>query len=760
VRRDWGRRALTVLATGVALLASAASASAAGPPQIAASWVTDVTATGANLRAEINANGFSTTYRFEYIAEAAYQANLKAVPPREGFFGAAKAPAVKEAGVGSGTTFLAVVQHIGGLAPGTVYRYRPVATNSAGSVTGPEHLLTTQETSLVFELPDDRAWEMVSPVDKNGGAIAVPETLFGGGDFQAAVGGSAVTYGSATAFGGAAGAPPASQYISRRTTAGWITENVSAPLESAAYGDKPDGAPYRLFSTDLARGLLFGGLACRGGLAGCPAPNPVLPGTGAPPGYMAYYLRESATGLFASLLTGADLAHTAVEPEHFEVDFAAASPDLSHVVLSSCAALTADATEVILGPGECDPAAQNLYLHTGSGLALLNLLPGDTTGTPGAQVAAPIGAVSDDGTRIYWALGGDLFLRQGSQTIQVDEDVSGGGVFETASADGSVAFFTKEGHLHRFLAAGKATADLTPGGGVAGVLGASADGSHVYYQDSTALKQWHSGTTATVAPGATASAPTNHPPAAGTVRVSPDGEHLVFLSTAELTPFDNNGQSEVYLYGPLSGSGTPQLVCASCNPSGERPQGPSSIPGVLINGSIQAYKPRALTTAGTRIFFDSSDELVVHDTNSQPDVYQWEAAGTGDCDRAPGCVSLISSGRSLEGARFIDASAGGSDVYFTTDGSLVAADPGAIDLYDARVGGGFAEVQKPIPCVADACQSLPSPPDDPTPGTLQRSAGNPPPRILKERKKKRKQAKGKRRGQKKSRGKRGGRGGR
>ncbi|HEU4944012.1 MAG TPA: hypothetical protein VFT10_02515, partial [Solirubrobacterales bacterium] len=735
-------------------------ASAAGPPQILATWVTNVTATGAILHAEINANGFPTTYRFEYIAETAYDANLKAEPPRDGFFGAAKAPPVGEGGIGTQT--LSVARTIQGLSMASTYRFRAVATNSADTVVGPERRFTTGGNGTPFELPDGRAWEMVSPVDKNGGAVALPEALFGGGHFQAATGGSAVTYGSATAFGDADGAPPASQYISRRTAAGWVTENVSAPLESAAYGDKPDGAPYRLFSTDLARGLLFGGLACRGDLAGCPDPNPVLPGTGAPPGYMAYYLRESATGSFASLLTAADFAHTAVEPESFEVDFAGASPDLSHVVLSSCAALTADATEVLLGPGECDPEEQNLYLRTGSGLELLNLLPGDTTGTPGAQIGAPIGAISGDGARIYWALGGNLYLRQGSQTIQVDEDVGGGGVFETASTDGAVAFFTEEGHLHRFLTAGNTTADLTPGGGVTGVLGASADGSHVYYQDADALKHWHNDTTATVAPGASASAPSNHPPATGTARVSPDGEHLAFLSMAELTPFDNNGQSEVYLYGPLPGGG-PQLVCASCNPTGERPQGPSSIPGALVNGSTQAYKPRALTAGGTRLFFDSSDELVLHDTNSHPDVYQWEAAGTGNCDRAPGCISLISSGRGTAGARFIDASAGGGDAYFVTDESLVGTDsnpalPGSSDLYDARVGGGFAEAPKPPICVADSCQPLPSAPDDPTPGTLRGNAGNPPPRILKERKKKRKRAKGKRRGQRKNRGGRGGRG--
>ncbi len=747
---------MLALAVAAVLLVGGGTAAAAGPPQIVSSWVTGVTATGATLRAEINANGLNTSYRFEYIAEAAYEANLNAVPPREGFFGAAKAPPGNPAGIGSSTTPLAVAQSIGALTPITSYRFRPVASNSAGSIVGPERRLTTQGTSLVFRLPDDRAWEMVSPVGKNGGAIAAPETLFGGGDFQAAAGGSAVTYGSATAFGDAAGAPPSSQYVSRRTAAGWVTENVSTPLESAAYGDDPDGAPYRLFSADLARGLMFGGLPCRGGLEGCPAPNPVLPGTGAPPGYMAYYLREGASGKFASLLTAADLAHSVVSPESFEVAFAGASPDLSVVVLSSCARLTENAKEVLAGPGKCDPDEQNLYRRDALGLRLVSFSSGGV-GAPGAEIAAPIGAISEDGARIYWMRGDDLFLHQDVPIAPVDETVAKEATFETASANGVVAFFSKEGHLYSFTLPGEAIVDLTPAGGVLGVLGASADGADVYYQDAGGLRHWHDGTTTTVAPGASAAAPSNFPPATGTARVSPDGERLAFLSTAELTPFDNAGQSEVYLYGALPGGGGPQLVCASCNPTGERPQGLSSIPGALVNGSTQAYKPRVLSASGARLFFDSADELVVHDTNSHTDVYQWEAAGVGGCKRAPGCISLISSGRSLEGARFIDASASGNDAYFITDGSLVGVDPGAVDLYDARVGGGFAEPQMPIACVADACQPLPAPPDDPAPGTLIRNAGNPPPHVFKERRKKRKRAKGKRRGQRKGHGTRRGR---
>jgi len=283
-----GARVSRGLAAAALLLGIAVGpAQAAGPPEIDAAWVTDVTSTSANLRASINANGLSTTYRFEYVTQAAFEAS--------GFSGAAKAPPSGSALLGSASSPLLVVQHVGGLSPTTTYRYRVIATNSAsppGGTIGPEHALTTQENGLVFHLPDNRGWEMVSPADKGGGAIAAPGALFGGGDLQAAAAGGAVTYGSSSSFGEAAGSPPASQYVSRRSASGWATENVSAPLKSAAYGDEPDGAPYRLFSPDLGQGLLFGGLPCRGGLPGCPAPTPVLPGSGAPPGYMAYYRRE------------------------------------------------------------------------------------------------------------------------------------------------------------------------------------------------------------------------------------------------------------------------------------------------------------------------------------------------------------------------------------------------------------------------------------------------------------------------------------
>lgn len=745
--RGPGARAGAVALAGlIAALSFAAPAAAAGPPAIGEVWASQVQVTSARVHTEIDPNDALTGYHVDYVPATAYEANLG--KGADGFAGGKRAPVVGETFIGSDEAFVPIVRLLSGLSPGTAYRYRFVAQNEAGQATSqvgsfatfpqpgtapdacPNAVARQQTGAAGAGLLDCRAYELVSPVDKNGGEIDPPGTLWGGGVLQAAAGGDAVTYGSAASFGaGAQGAPGASQYISRRG-AGWATENVTVPVFSGSFSDAEEGVPYRLFSADLARALVLNGRHCRGEDAGCPVANPPLAGSGAPAGYQNYYLRENGAGTFAALLRSADLAGLGLDPATFSVSLAGAAPDLRHVVLSTCAALTADATEAPAGSG-CDPAVPNLYLTAGTGLTLVNVLPGESQGTPGAVLAAPGGAISPGGTRIYWEglATGSLYLRAGGQTAQVDLAVGGGGTFETASADGSVAFFTKAGHLYRYEAGGGVTTDLTPAGGVEGVLGASADGGRVYYLTAGGVFVRDGGTTRAVAADAD---PANYPPATGTARVSDDGRLLLFLSSQSLTGADTGSlddgtpTTQVYLYD-LTGPGT--LRCLSCNPTNGRPLGSSGVPGAIANGTgpdaTRSYKPRVMTAGGDRVFFDSADALVLTDTNDAPDVYQWQAPGSGSCGLAGGCLALLSSGRSAAGAGFVDASSSGGDAFFLTDGSLVAADPGSTDLYDARAGGGFPEPAAPIPCEGDACQPLPPEPRDPAIASQVPGRGNP-----------------------------------
>jgi hypothetical protein len=711
-RRRLGAGALLV--TLAALWAAATPASAA-PPSLGEAWASQVATSSARLQAEVNPNSKAATYHFDYITAAAYEANLKAA--KDPFTATLRSPAGSDASAGSGGATVTVTQLLFNLQVGTAYRYRIVAKNADGTSTGEALTFTTQAIATGALLPDGRGWEMVSPVDKNGGQVDPPGALASGGMLRAAAQGGAITYGSAASFAGGSGAPPASQYLATRTAGGWSTLNITAPLFSGSYDTDEGGVPYRLFSSDLARALLLNGRHCRGEAVGCAVANPPLAGTEAPAGYQNYYLRTGPG--YEALLGPSEVAELEVGPAEFELTLAGASPDLHHVVLSTCGSLTADASE------GCGTDQANLYLWSAAGLSLLN-------GAPGAELAAPAGAVSEDGTRVYWTdvATANLYLREGAQTKQADQDAGGGGSFAAAANDGSIAYFTKSAHLWRYVAAADAATDLTPSGGVTGVLGASADGTAVYYQDAGGLRRWAGGVS-TVAPGADAADTSNFPPATGTARVSADGQELLFLSTEPLTGYDSTDlaskapDSQVFLYE----AGEDALACLSCNPTNGRPIGPSSVPGALLNGkgaaATIAHKPRALSGDGRRVFFESGDALVATDTNNDTDVYQWEAQGKGSCAKPGGCLALISSGRAASGDAFIDASADGAEAFFLTDRSLIEADPGSIDLYVARIGGGFPLAPVPIPCQGDACQVLPPEPIDPTLTTVLSGPGNP-----------------------------------
>ena len=90
-------------------------------------------------------------------------------------------------------------------------------------------------------------------------------------------------------------------------------------------------------------------------------------------------------------------------------------------------------------------------------------------------------------------------------------------------------------------------------------------------------------------------------------------------------------------------------------------------------------------------------------------VYEWEQAGTGSCTASEtvGCVYLISDGQDAQPGfhgggtvNLIGADPLGESVFFTTADRLVGQDTDTqMDIYDARVGGGF-----PAPVTATICE--------------------------------------------------------
>ena len=127
-----------------------------------------------------------------------------------------------------------------------------------------------------------------------------------------------------------------------------------------------------------------------------------------------------------------------------ELKVRGASPDLSHVVLTSAVSLAEGA------------AANGLYGWSGGDLRPLSVLPDDEGGE---AVAAQEGrdTVSEDGSRVFWkAAGGGLYMRDTvrGETIRLDRVQKGGfgtgearPAFQGASADGSLAFFSDTQNL-------------------------------------------------------------------------------------------------------------------------------------------------------------------------------------------------------------------------------------------------------------------------------------------------------------------------
>lgn len=353
-----------------------------------------------------------------------------------------------------------------------------------------------------------------------------------------------------------------------------------------------------------------------------------------------------------------------------------------------------------------------------------------------------------------------------SQQAESESGV-GGSEFRAAAADGSKAIFLNGRGLYEFTVAGQTTEKIA--GRVLGVMGASKDARRIYFASEEALAPggvadepnlylYETGAgggfafvasltdqdVSGVGPDGSFATPFNYDLDGGnfphTARVSPDGLHAAFLSFGTPTGYDNTDLSsaqadgEVYVYDASANSGAGQLRCASCNPSGARPHGQlvkkseSRVPLAAEIPGLQSsvYGTRVLADDGSRLYFESYDALVPRDTNGALDVYQWEVPGAGGCeesnpDYSPangGCIDLISTGRSPVDASFVDATPSGSDVFFTTDESLLPQDVGLRDIYDARIGGGFPPPPTPpAPCEGEACQPPSAAPNDQTPSS-------------------------------------------
>ena len=365
-------------------------------------------------------------------------------------------------------------------------------------------------------------------------------------------------------------------------------------------------------------------------------------------------------------------------------------------------------------------------------------------------------AVSEGGTVFFTAVGADsnacggieppvneLFARIGEErTVAISEpsaadcvlcdtSVPADAVFQGASADGSRVFFTTtqsllghdtSGNLYEYdfsAPAGRRVVRVSAGDGsvsepvaeVQSVPYVSEDGSHVYFYAKGVLTsgansrgehalaggenlyvyerdaEYPSGRTVFV----TGCGDT------GQGQVSPDGRFVVFTSACHLTAGDTATGRQVFQYDAQTGGMVRVSIgLEGFNDNGNATNGLSAT--IIHQGEGSSLSARGgalgrtMSDDGAFVFFQSGVALTPQATNGG--VYEYHE----------GRVSLIAAEGELVGT-----SASGEDVFFRTTQQLVAQDTDTQwDFYDARIDGGFPVPMVRAGCVGDACQGPPT----------------------------------------------------
>ncbi len=709
-------------------------------PSIEAATSSHLTATSADIDAEVNPHGFETTYYIEYGPTTQYGS----VTPSQTL------PA--------GNASEAVVVHLTEL-QGVLYHFRVVAESKWGAVrtedqsfnfypqTCPNSTVRQQNESQY--LPDCRAFELVSPEetgnveltnaepDADPYAVSPPRFAFNG--YLGGVNGTEPT----NALG-------ADTYIATRTNTGWKTHLVGL----RGYEGTAAGALFA--NANFSKFLDF---RENGGFEGEPQPPHSIP-----------YVWDSEGNLLErwpqnfESIPNVEESKGAFQP----------SPDLSHLAISS--------TNIAFAPGGLTTGVGSAYDYnaaTGTTALIskdangedIQQEPGNTSATeeailfPGVNpeyggygygsMASPAHpGVSTDGTHILMSTASApynhfneppkptrLYMRvNDAVTYEVSDkkDVNYVGM----TADGTRVFFTSPEQLtsedtdesvdlymwseegDKLTLVSKAgpeaegsgnsdecTATWTTQCGVAAVTGEtltdnsiSSESGEIYFYSPEQL-DGRKGTpnrenlyvyrngepqfVASLNPSSGEHGPITR------MQVSPNDGHMAFITTTKLTGYDNVGLKEMYAYEPAAR----KLICVSCRPDGQPPA-----------FNVEASKMGIFMSNDGRTFFATKDPLVPTDTNEQLDVYEYtegrpQLITTGTGTTLTRHAIYGGSGNAGEEG-LAGVSADGVNVYFSTRDILVPQNHNGpfLAYYDARTDGGFPYEPALAPCeAADEC---------------------------------------------------------
>jgi hypothetical protein len=719
---------LCVLLAGLVFAGSAFAASA---PVIERVWASEVNRSTARINAKVNPSEADTTYRFEYGTDTSYGSSVP----------------VPDGDLGSGSEGVQVSEFLTGLQAGGTYHYRVVAINSSGTTPGEDGTFTTFSASspepadtcpnaayrvgASASLPDCRAYEMVSPVVKNGGDVsgeAFGQTL-------ASESGERVEFMSKVGFGEVSGSGNAgySQYVAERHPDGWVSKGIT-PTPNVANGGQVFGYKTEAmeFSSDLS-------------IAGVIGYNlPEGPST-ARPNSENLYLEDTTTGKLPVALTDVSNEGEPFPPElpsfflqiFGKPELGGATPSLDVVTFAS---------RLNYLPEAHGAFNFKAYVYEHGTLKMLGVLPDGSIPPGGSKLVherekgeSPRGrdnlaiegkdTVSTDGSRILFEvseLPEQIFMRKnGTTSVMVSESeasepVSAENVellaatpdlkhilfrtttrlLDSAPPEGDGLYMYTDGpspqtesnltYIGPLYFPGTFTEIASSLGDV--VPGISDDGTRIYYNTGAGeIILWEAGQTRHIADSGYARS----------MGVTADGGELSFVG-------NHTGSLEVYVYRADANT----LKCVSCPPTGAAPRfGVETGRGTVEtgvhanNGGTQLhepYRPRFMSSDGRYVFFSTVEALVPRDTNGVADAYEY--------DTVTGQLSLLSTGTGEDGAWFVEASADGHDAFVVTGQKLSRWDPDKlVDVYDVRVDGGLPEPPAlGVPCVGDACQGTPS----------------------------------------------------
>lgn len=677
-------------------------------PLVETGVASDLSETSAVLHGTVNPAGLQTGYHFEYGTTTAYGSRI---------------PVSAEAPAGNNRVPLSVSRLITGLQPGVTYHYRLVAENAIGATAGEDRTFTTLTPADLFP---QRAYEQVTPVDKEGAQLV--------SDFhgQAAPNGSAIAVTTSQAPRSAESSLMLQNHVSRRGADGWLDWTPADAPQDAVPG--LNEASTAAISADFEHALVIS--------------NRVL-ATGGIAGGGNLYVKDLLTGDYTFVAgapgSGAWSAMTGIQAN--ERIFLAGAPDFSWIVFWGFPAFLPEASA---------PAIYRWTRATGD-LKIESLLPGEIV--PPFEAVGPdtykreLTAVSSDGSVLAFGLLSGVYRRENGETkpvsaSQVPGDPAGTeaqpGEFEGMTPDGRYVLFSSAAQLTEDAPESSSPADsayklyrydaltnelefLTmtgyPGSGYK-VHGFGDDGQTIYADDPLGERTvvWHAGQLRTVT-----------------------GERFPLFERGKETAVSSNGRYLIWVNNDgvarLYDAIADEVSCISCSPGG----GPNGDAHILSVGrGIGNRETQAVIDDGT-VFFDTPNRLLSADHNGAKDVYAYR----------DGRLNLISPGNADFDAFFVDASEDGRDVYFQTGQGLVGQDTdGEGDVYDARVGGGFASQNPPPPpgsCSGAECAQAGGQPTASPPVSTAGAANPAIPQKKKHKKHKHKTKKHKKKGQKNKR---------